>query len=508
VGSDAPGSQPADWRADSSLSLRLNALAAKGSGARGRDVLWATASRIGSQALQFIALLVLARLLDPRAFGIVAVAQVFTGFANLFSDLGLGAALVHTKELNRDLVTTAFYANLIMGVALAILIGALSIPLAAAYHSPQLEPILWIAGLQIAVNVTIVPLAILERSFRFKRLAAIELSAAAVSVATSVGMAAAGFGPVSLVTGNVVAFALEGAVLWGTVRISPRGQMTRREARRLWDFSGPLVVLNSLLYWARNIDNLVLGIVAGSLALGLYTRAYALMLIPVQQVSVVLGRVLLATLSRRKDEASDLRPTYLRALRLSAAVTLPLGVGLACLAGPLVAVVFGAKWRGMATMLAILASTTPVQVTVATTGPIYQALGETSKWRRRSGFGAVLTMAALCVGAAWGGVGVSIAWAAASFLLFRYFVSQPWSMIGLSVRSGLAAVAPQVGASLLMGAWLFALDRLTANWPQSDRLLVCALSGAGVYLGVVSLFDNRLAIDWIAAVRGTRHHTG
>jgi hypothetical protein len=59
-----------------------------------------------------------------------------------------------------------------------------------------------------------------------------------------------------------------------------------------------------------------------------------------------------------------------------------------------------------------------------------------------------------------------------------------------------------------MGAWLFALDRLTANWPQSDRLLVCALSGAGVYLGVVSLFDNRLAIDWIAAVRGTRHHTG
>ena len=119
----------------------------------------------GGQVIGFAALPVLSRLLSPAAYGVVAIAGVFTGFVSLYADLGVGAALVRRPELRRDLIATVFYVNLVMGFVMFGIVAALAFPLAAAYGRPALRLVLIVAGAQMAIGVTGGPTALLEREF-------------------------------------------------------------------------------------------------------------------------------------------------------------------------------------------------------------------------------------------------------------------------------------------------------------------------------------------------------
>jgi PST family polysaccharide transporter len=486
------------------LTTRLEALAVGGGTRRSKDVAWAMSSRVGGQLMSFVTTPILARLIDPAAFGVVAVASVFTGFIALFADLGLGGVLVRRKDLRGDLVTTVFYINLVFGILAAALIAGLSFPLAAVYRMPQLREVLSIAGLQILVSVTVVPTALLERAFRFRRLAAIEFAAALVGSVATVAMAVEGWGAVSLVAGPLAALIFQDCMLWSVVRVAPRGRPTRHAGREIWSFSGPLMIFNSLLYWARNIDNLVLGLVAGAVAVGIYARAYILMLVPVTQVTVVMGRVLLPALSRYYDDIPRMRATYVRALRLSSSLTIPVGAGLACLASPIVAVLFGARWHGMVILLTVLAATVPVQVVVAGAGPIYQALAKTRMWSRRAAVTAVLTMIALCGGAIFGATGVAVGFAIAWCGLAHYAVSQPWALVGLSIREGIASVLSALVSALAMAGWLVGFGHIASAWGAGAWLAAGAVSGAVVYLAVMALVGRAVLMEWVAELRRLR----
>ena len=442
-------------------------------------------------------------ILDPKAFGVVAIATVFTGFANLFTDLGLGAVLIRPPVVSRELLTTTFYTNLLSGIVLAVLVAALGGPLSDAYHQPVLRAVMAIAGLQMALNVTVVPTALLERAYRFRALAMIEVSAILVATGASVGMAIAGCGAVSIVVGPAAGFALQSVTLWLVVKLVPHGRPTRRAAREIWRYSGPLMIFNTLVYWARNIDNLVLGITAGAFALGMYSRAYVLMLVPVEQIIVVLGRVLLPVLSRQLGSISDMRSTYVRALRLSSAVMIPTGVGLACLAVPVVSVLFGAKWHGMSEILAILAVTTPVQVVVVTCGPIYQAFGATRAWSRRAAVTAVATMIALCTGAFFGAIGVAVGFAVSSFATAPYAVRLPWQMIGLSARNGIKTVRAELFASALMACWLVGFGHVAHAWGGVAWLASGVISGAAVYVTALAVIEPAVITELKRAI--TKH---
>jgi O-antigen/teichoic acid export membrane protein len=464
-------------------------------------VLWATSSRVTSQALQFFGTLVLARLLDPRAFGVVAISNVFTGFANLYSDLGLGAVLVRAKRLSNELITTAFYLNLIGGVLLALVVCGLSVPLAGLYGEHQLILVMCVGSIQICVNVTVVPLAILERAFRFRLLAIVEIGSAIIGLTAVITMATNGFGPVSIVVGPVVMFTIQGVALWATVRIWPSGGLTRKALHEIRVFSGPIVLFNSLIYWARTVDNLLLGAVAGAAVVGLYTRAYALMLLPVQQVTVVLSRVLMPTLARHRDVPADMRASYLRALRLSSAVTIPAGFGVMCLAVPIVAVLFGPHWQRMDILVEILAASTGAQVIATTTGAIFQALGETRLWSRMSLVAAGVTVAALSLGVSDGATGVAIAFSASTYGLSYYLLSRPWRLLGLPFRAGLQAIAPSAAAASIMTLVLVAFDGVAHRLPAALWLFSGVLIGLVSYLASLYLLDRSVVHEWLRAVR-------
>jgi PST family polysaccharide transporter len=452
----------------------------------------------------FVTTPILARVIAPSGFGVVAVASVFTGFIWILSDLGLGAVLVRRTDLRSDLVTTAFYVNLALGVLAAAVLVGISFPLAIVYRMPSLRLVLPIVGLQMLVSLEVVPTALLERAFRFRTLALIEFATAFIAAAATVVMALSGVGLISLVAGPLLALLFQDCALWSAVRLAPRGRPTRRALQQVWSFSGPLMVFNTLMYWARNIDNMVLGLVAGATALGLYARAYVLMLVPVTQVTVVLGRVLLPALSRYRDDLENMRASYARALRLSSAVTIPAGVGLMCLTPPVVALLFGHRWNGMVFLLEVLSATVPVQVVVASAGPIYQALGETRMWTRRASVTTVMTMLALCLGALSGAKGVAVAFAIAWFGLARFAVSQPWGLVGLSVRDGIGCVRPSIISALVMAVWLLGLDQAAPRWGAAAWLVAGAFSGIVVYSGTMTVVGRPLLQELAAEARRLR----
>jgi PST family polysaccharide transporter len=235
----------------------------------------------------------------------------------------------------------------------------------------------------------------------------------------------------------------------------------------------------------------------------MYSRAYVLMLVPVEQIIVVLGRVLLPVLSRQLGSISDMRSTYVRALRLSSAVMIPTGVGLACLAVPVVSVLFGAKWHGMSEILAILAVTTPVQVVVVTCGPIYQAFGATRAWSRRAAVTAVATMIALCTGAFFGAIGVAVGFAVSSFATAPYAVRLPWQMIGLSARNGIKTVRAELFASALMACWLVGFGHVAHAWGGVAWLASGVISGAAVYVTALAVIEPAVITELKRAI--TKH---
>lgn len=452
-------------------------------------VKWGGASRVLTQVVQFSSIVVLARLVSPADFGLVAIVTTFVGFAMIFTNLGIGAFLVHRSEVEPVDLVTAFWLNAGSGALLTALFTAAALPMARAYGQPRLAALVVVGSLSFALSLGVVHTALLERQMRFKTLAFVEPSATGVSVLVAIGLAFAGFGAMALVIGHVVATVWKTGCLWWLVRWVPRGRPSRQSLRDLWAYSGALFQFNVANYWARNADNLLLGAVAGPVPLAFYSRAYTLMLIPVQQGTQVLGRVLFPALVRLRDDPVRLRLGYVRSLRVLAAVTFPLAVGLAAAAPAIVAIVLGSRWSGTAPLLTILSLSGPAQIVTGTTGALYQAIGRTDLQLKRGLTAAALLVAAISAGLMWGATGVAIAVSASYCLLMPVMTRPVWRLIGLRSRDALGMLLPIAVSAAGMGLAVWGvgvlLDRQDAVLPLV--LLGQVTTGAVVYLALLRL---------------------
>lgn len=465
-----------------------------------RGVKWGGASQVTAQVVQLSSLVVLARLLVPEQFGLVAIVTTFVFFALLFTQLGIDAFVVHAPELRQTDLATAFWVNAGAGLMLTVVFALTAPLLADAFDQPGLAPLFTVASLTFVCSLGMVHLGLLQRDMRFAAIAVVEPSATVLTAVMSISLAVLGVGAMSLVIASVAAAAWKTIVLWFLARWRPAVRPSRASLRALRSYSGSLFLFTVVNYWGRNADNLLLGAVAGPAPLALYSRAYNLMLIPVQQSTQVLGRVLFPALVRLRDEPTRLRKGYLRALRVLAAVTFPLAIGLAVTSPTVVEVVLGPRWTGTAMLLTILALSGPAQIVSGTTGALYQALGRTDLLLRYGLGATVVTIAAMLVGLRWGATGVATA-VSASYTVLMPAVTRPvWRLIGLRSRDAFSGLVPVALATALMAAVVLAL-RLAIDGhdlPALPALLVQVLAGAVVY----GLLLRLLVPDVFAELRG------
>jgi PST family polysaccharide transporter len=449
-------------------------------------VRWVALANVAAQILQFVITLVLARLLTPDEFGLVAMIAVFIGFAQLFSELGFGLALVQRKTIEERHLSSIFWLNIATGMALTGIL-ALSSPLIAGFYS---EPMLIPLTTVIALNFTIgalndVQTAILQREMQFRRMVLIQTLSIGAAGVVAIILAAAGWGVWALAAQMLAQTVVEVVVMWFTTSWKPKFLFDMSAIRELMRFSLNLVGSNVFAYWIRNADNLLIGRFVDSSSLGLYAKAYSLMLLPVTQVTRVLSSVMFPALSRIQDEPARIKAIILRAHRVVGFLTIPMMAGLLVVAEPFVRTLFNEKWAGMVPILQVLCLVALTQPVTSTTGWIYQSQGRTDLQLRWSVISGIVTIISFLIGIRWGVMGVAWAYAIRTYVVWYPAMAIPLRLIDMTFGEFIRNLASIFGSSLVMavGVWGLGLI-LPMDWPHWLRLAAQVAAGVVIFGGL------------------------
>lgn len=359
--------------------------------------------------LQVGSLTVLARLLSPEDFGLVAMVTAITGVAELLRDFGLSSAAIQAKELSDDERTNLLWINTGIGLVCAI-IAASSAPLfVSLYGNEKVGPIVLVLSSLFVVSAFNTQFwANLSRSLRFNALAVTGVTAQAVAVATSITMAVLGFGYWSIV-GQQAALVITTCVMNVLQSGWWPGRYRRSvSVRRFFRFGGGVLGVQLLGYATNNVDNIALGAVWGAQPVGLYSRAFQLMMVPMQQINDTMARVTLPVLSRvHEDQRTYVR--YVQGSQLIGCYFLATCFAMAAgMAHPLVLTLFGKPWEAV----------TPIFIAIAI-GGMFRGIGQVSYWmflsRGKTGeqlrlflVTGPLMIVMLIAGLPWGPIGVAI----------------------------------------------------------------------------------------------------
>ena len=340
-----------------------------------RGMKWTTAATVFTAVMQIGYTAVMARLLPPAAFGLVAMTGVVLRFGSYFAEMGLGHALVQRLSIDRDDVRATFTASLGLGLAVAGL-AWLGAPLAVFFlKNEAVLPLVRVQALGfIVVGLGATATSLLRREMRFDAIAKVEVVAYVLGYGVvGVGLAWQGAGVWSLVVASLAQqlFAAVGSYL--VVRHPLHFIFQRAPYARLFSYGGRTSAVGFLEFINGNLDTLLIGRLLGSALLGIYNRAYMLLYLPMYFLTNSLARVAFPAFSKIQDDLPRVRTLYLAGSTLIATLVLPLCAGVAVAAPELVAVLLGPRWAASVPVLRVLCIAIPLSMTTLLAGVVADA---------------------------------------------------------------------------------------------------------------------------------------
>lgn len=453
-------------------------------------LLWAGASLLGSKAVNFISVMVLARLLTPDEFGVVAAVVIFLSFIELGSDLGMKATVVYEQEEGVTArVQSAFTLNLIIAGTLTVL-GVLCAPLVAKFFGvPDQAGLFRLGALSLFfVGLGNIHDALLVREMDFKRRTIPQVTQGAVRAGVSIGLALAGLGAEALVIGMLVGSAAWTLVQWTLSPLRPSFELDMGIVRGMASYGGAAAVLEVLALVSYRADAVVVGRALGERALGLYTIAFRVPELAIETVAWNTSEVAFPALARKRAvDRGDLARSTLRLLRFQALYALPVAAILATVATPLIVVLFSSKWSSAGGVTAAIAVKAGITAIVFPLGDVFKALG---KQRVLVVLGAIQLpiMVATIVAVAPAGI-VAVAWARAGFTAVLGAIQIGFVLRALDsdARALLGALRPALvtAAGVVAGAGAVAL---AFDGSDVAELVLGAAAGAAIGLLSARLF--------------------
>lgn len=445
-------------------------------------------SQVATQASRLGVSIILARLLTPSDFGIVAAGMVVMVVAWQLTDLGTSAVVIQRDVIGDRLVSSLFGFNLLLGATLSAATVAVASPLAAALGEPQAAPaIRLLAAVSFLGALGNMHHALLRRTMQFGRLATINVANAVVNGVVGVGLAVAGAGIWALVGGTVAGVAVSTVAAWRFEPWRPSAAFSVGELRGVARFSVNFFWSNALAVVFSQLDKVIISRMLGSAPLGTYTIAQRTVMSPVNTVSGTVSTVAFSAFSRGQDNPALLRAGATRAAGVVALMVLPAMVGLAVLADHAVVVVYGARWEAAIPVIQVLAPVAAVQALSCVTASVMLAMGR-SDWLYRWALAYCLAgAAAMVVSARWGLVGVSLGLAVVVAVLTPFEMRMALRLVGMPLRDYLGSLVPHVLITAVMAAaaWSAAAAAGALGGPPAVRLLAGVLVGVGVHGGLM-----------------------
>jgi len=472
-----------------------------------RSSAWAVLGYGGTQALSLLTMLVLARVLVPEDFGVVALSLALLAVAQIAQESGLGAALiVHRGDLRRAAACVAVFSPLVaLGLYAAFFVGA---PLAAHFfREPDLTAVLRVMALVLVFRgLAIMPLALLERAMRFGPITTIELTAGLAQAGTAIALALGGAGLWSMVAGQLVFGLTTAALAWvfSPLRPSPR------EARRstfveLTRYGRHVGAANLVNYANANSAGIVVGRVVGATALGYYTIAGRLASLPVSIIGNILGRGVFAAMAQVRDEPVRFRRIWLENVQRLSLLSVPAAIGLALVAEPLVLTLLGPDWRRAILPLQLLALRGVVGTFSATSGEVFQALHRPKLRVLSESTYLLAAVPALIIGArAYGIDGAAAAILIVNGAFGVVLLIAMMRLLEVSAQEFAHAVARPAVGWVLMAASILLVRPAVDDLPAGMQLLILITVGAGVFAVSVLAFARDLVVTMWVSLRGAR----
>jgi O-antigen/teichoic acid export membrane protein/glycosyltransferase involved in cell wall biosynthesis len=419
-------------------------------------------------SLRLGSLMILARLLNPRDFGLVGMVMALTGVLNLFRDFGLSAATVQRVKVTAEQVSTLFWINVVVGVGLTALTMAAAPAIAAFYHEPRLLWITIVLAFGFVINAAGVQhSSLLQRQMRFTTMAAIDVLSLVISVVIAIGMARRGFGYWALVAAALIPTVVMTTCLWIASGWIPGKPQRGSGVRSLLRFGGTLTLNGIVVYIANNLDKVLIGRWWGAQAVGLYGRAYQLINIPIENLNFAAGEVAFPALSRVQDDPPRLRRYFLKGYSLVVGLTVPITIACALLANDLISVVLGPKWQEAILIFRLLSPTILILALINPLIWLVLSLGMVERSLRIGLVYSPLVILGCVAGLPYGPVGVAVGYS--SVLALWCIPHIAWAVHGTVVSlkdvlhaAGRPLLAGCTGAAAALVLQLLYVDHLTA----------------------------------------------
>ncbi|MGH9474734.1 MAG: oligosaccharide flippase family protein [Terriglobales bacterium] len=468
-----------------------------------RGLFWASSSFLLGKLLVFGSVVVLTRLLAPKAFGEVALATSAVSILEILGTLGLTSALIFEEEAVEAAANLCFwitFATSFLELAAAWLLAA---PLAQFFHEPALAPMLRALSACLVLNALCSTHDyLLRRQLAFHVKIIPDLGQAAAKGIAAIVLAWMGFGAWSLIWGQVLASLAAAALLWRVVAWRPNRHWDRLVLRRMIRYAKHIYFLDGSSVLLNNLDTLTIGRMLSDVWLGFYTLAFRLPEVVLISVLNVVTRVTFPGFSRLHNDAPRLRHTLLETERYTALITLPLATGMGLLAPAMVYGIYGRHWGPAIPVLQVLALCAGMRCLIHCFGDGYKAIGRPDVLTRTTVLWWIVLPPSIILGAHWGGV-VGVAWGqvvtrAAVTLLHVYLVSK---YLNIRPKALLRCIAPALEGSALMATALWILaPRVTGLTPRLE-LAVLVPFGTVVYITAIALLHPRVARAALARLR-------
>ncbi len=453
-------------------------------------LIWSAISQVGQQISQILIAVVLARLLSPDDFGLLGMATVFTGFVAIFGELGISSALIQKQDINDKHLSSAFWLNISTGILLTLIFIMGSSAIAKFYNKPELKPIMVVLSFNfIFVSFAIVQRTILTKDMNFKALAIRDTLAFIISGILGIYLAYNGYGVWSLVYQLFSFTIINSILLWVISKWRPKFIFSISAIKDILSFSLNLTGFNIVNYFARNIDQLLIGKFLGAQALGLYSLAYRIMLYPLQNISIVVSRVMFPAFSKIQLDLENVRNIYLKMVKAISLITFPLMFGLFTIAPELINVILGPKWRAVVILIKIFCVCGMIQSICAISGNIFLSQGRADIPFKVGVIGAIIIFVCIAIGLQWGVLGVVLFYTCEQLLWGLFVMKLTGSLIKVHFINFYIYLKNSIiiGLGVMLFMWVI---RSILHFDYPINLMVSIASGIIFYISLLFIFKE------------------
>lgn len=428
-----------------------------------RGMFWMLSGK-GSQAiLQFIVMIVLARLLSPSDFGIVNAATVVITFTTVFSMVGVGPALIQRPELSKSHIRTGFTLTILLSILFTTLLYFGSNIIASFFHMDKLHIVLKaMSVIFLLKGLSIVSESLIQRQLKFRAFASIEVISYTVYGFVGVSCAFMGLDYWSLVYAQISQNLIKTILLISLERHNMKPQLHWESAKELLFFGGGFTIARLSNQFALQADNLVVGRWLGSSALGLYGRAYQLMIMPTNLFGQVMDKVLFPAMARIQNKQNQLSKSYRVGITAVAFFTIPVGILMCLLSKEIVLILFGEKWLNLTPALQVLSLGLVFRTGYKISDSLARATGSVYQRAWRQIIYAIAVFTGAWIGHFAGIFGVSLGVLGAIILNYCLMTNLSMKFINLTLFDIIRAHIPGLllgvlaGVSGLLTKWLAA----------------------------------------------------